>query len=115
MRRSQIPHDVFFTPAGGAATVQSAAVEDVRDDGAEVTAPPAPPPEPEPPRTEKLQISVYIEPATARLLDEMRFSLQYEHGCKTSKSALVDYAIRKVSADIENLVAAAEAGELDRG
>ncbi len=112
MRRSQIPHDVFFTPTVGAATAQSAAVEDVKGDGAEVT---TTTPEPEPPRTEKLQISVYIEPATARLLDEMRFSLQYEHGYKTSKSALVDYAIRNLSADIERLVAAAEAGELDRG
>lgn len=112
MRRSQIPHDVFFTPTGGAAAAQSAAVDDVKDDGAEVV--PAPP-EAEPPRMEKLQISVYIEPATARALDEMRFSLQYEHGYKTSKSALVDYAIRNLSADMEKLVAAAEAGELDRG
>lgn len=112
MRRSQIPHDVFFTPTGSAGTVESAAVEDVNDDGAEVT--PAPP-EPEPPRVEKLQISVYIEPATARLLDEVRFALQYEHGHKASKSALVDYAIRNLSANMERLVAAAEAGELDRG
>ena len=112
MRRSQIPHDVFFTPTGGAASLQGAAVDDVRDDGAEVT---PEPPEPELPRVEKLQISVYIEPGTARLLDEMRFSLQYEHGHRASKSALVDYAIRNLSADMAKLVAAAEAGELDRG
>ncbi len=112
MRRSQIPHDVFFSPIAGGVTAQGAAVEDVKDDGAEVA---APSPQLEPPRVEKLQISVYIEPSTARLLDEMRFTLQYEHGHKASKSALVDYAIRCLSADIERLVAAAEAGELDRG
>lgn len=117
MRRSQIPHDVFFSSAAGSEAVGSpaddeAVAEDIVEGKVEVTAPPL---EPAASRVEKLQISVYIDPATARALDEMRFTLQYEHGHKASKSALVDYAIRSLSADMEMLVAAAEAGELDRG
>ncbi len=115
MRRSQIPHDVFFSQPATPTPARSPEIPAVSGDGAEEqVAERGPDIQPEA-KTPKLQICVYVDPETAKVLDETRLTLQYEHGHKASKSALVDYAIRRLSGDMSGLIAAAEAGELDRG
>ena len=112
MRRSQIPHDVFFDSA------PSSTSEEPKPDAEVAVEQPAAEPAgemDEPARVEKLQISVYIEPQTAKTLDELRLALQYDYGKKASKSALVDLAIRHLAQDMERVVRAADAGELERG
>lgn len=103
MRRTQIPHDVFF---GG-----DAADEPVEGPAGEA-APQAP--APVEPKLPKVQVSVYLSREAARWLDAARLELQHDHGLRATKSALADYAIRRLAEQKEELLQAAQAGELER-
>ena len=94
MRRSQIPHDVFF---GG-------------DDGEEASEASAP--RRSRPKKKKVQVSVYLSPTAARLLDTLRLELQYDHGLKGTKSDLVDYAVKRLESQLEAVSNAARDGSL---
>ena len=143
MRRSQIPHDVFFDEDEGEAEVaaekpkrqprsitkvprapepESGAEEQV----AELPAPAAEAPSeapaeaeapvdrqaPPPRRPRKVQTSVYLSRESARWLDAIRLELNYEYGYKVTKSALVDYAVKQLANKFEDVLRAADTGDL---
>jgi len=155
VRRTQIPHDVFFDDDEREPTAteqQDGAAQAPAPEPAPQRAPePAPEPAPAPaattgpavappqrpapppaspavlaqaptaalpdaePKTPKVQVSVYLSREAARWLDAARLELQHDHGIKTTKSALADYAIRYLSQMKQELLAAGERGELERG
>jgi len=53
----------------------------------------------------KVAVTLYLTEPVAHLLEEARFLLLSEHGVKTSKSAIADFALRYA---LEELEAAAE-------
>lgn len=112
-KRPEIPEDVFFddTPAeqepdkgkplkrqkGKTTKGQEARKQ------AEQTEPSAPPPAEEEPKS---PVTLYLTRPVLHRLEEARFVLLTEHGVKTSKSAIANYAL---TAALEDLGAAAEA------
>jgi len=140
MRRSQIPRDVFFDEDEGEAEV--AAAEPQRQprsitkvprapepadgaEGEEVAESPAPAGEapaeaeapverqaPPPRRRKKIQTSVYLSRESARWLDTIRLELNYEYGYKVTKSALVDFAVKQLADKFEEVLLAADTGDL---
>lgn len=123
----QIPRDVFFAnPAP--AVVPSAPAEP-----AVVALPPAlvplvpepqvapipqpgpmvvvPEPLPVPVDEDKIQVTVYLTPQTAKRLEALRFHLLNEHNVKVSKSALTEYAIGHLGDDLAQLALIFAMGE----
>ena len=49
----------------------------------------------------KVAVTVYLTEPVARRLEEARYLLLSEHGVKTSKSALADFALRVGLGDLE--------------
>lgn len=134
MRRSQIPRDVFFDEDEGEAEVAAAkpkrqprsitkvprAPEPADGaEGEEVAESPAPAaeapverPAPPPRRRKKIQTSVYLSRESARWLDTIRLELNYEYGYKVTKSALVDFAVKRLADKFEEVLRAADTGDL---
>jgi len=48
------------------------------------------------PSPKRVQVTLYLSPESARLLDVLRLELLYEYGLKTTKSQLADYAVRSL-------------------
>lgn len=91
MRKTpQIPRDVFF---GGAAAA---------DEPLAVTVAPTPLPV-RPVEEDKVQVTVYLSPATAKRLEALRFHLLNEHNVKVSKSAIAEYGITHLGEDLAPL------------
>lgn len=123
----QIPRDVFFAnPAPPAAEPVAVQPEPIAP--APVVPPPvpepiaAPPPqpapvaiapEPLPPPLEenKIQVTIYLTPQTAKRLEALRFHLLNEHNVKVSKSALTEYAIGHIGDDLAELALVFAMGE----
>jgi hypothetical protein len=103
VRRTQIPHDVFFGEDGAEQAVEQPPVEVAPQGQA-----------PAEPRLPKVQVSVYLSREAARWLDAARLELQHDHGLRATKSALADYAIRRLAEQKDELLQAAQAGELER-
>lgn len=92
MRKTpQIPRDVFF---GGAAAAE--------EPSAAAVAPPSPLPV-QPVEEDKVQVTVYLSPATAKRLEALRFHLLNEHNVKVSKSAIAEYGITSLGEDLAPL------------
>ena len=80
----QIPRNVFF--GGTSGDEQSAAA-------------PAPAAR-RPVEEDKVQVTVYLSPATAKRLEAVRFHLLDDHNVKVSKSAIAEYAICQIGEDL---------------
>jgi len=52
---------------------------------------------------EKVQVTVYLSPATAKRLEALRFHLLNDHNIKVSKSAIAEYAIAQLTDDLAPL------------
>jgi hypothetical protein len=87
----QIPRDVFFGPA--------AAPEPEAEPAEAVVAPP-PVLRAVPVDEDKVQVTVYLSPQTAKRLEALRFHLLNEHNVKVSKSAIAEYAITHIDDDL---------------
>ncbi len=112
-RRPEIPEDVFFDASAANRTKN----EETRNDSARsqrsrgggprsyrrvAPAPgasgrPGRPPDLEGP---KVAVTLYLTEPVAQLLEEARYLLMTEHGVKTSKSAIADFALREGLADL---------------
>lgn len=91
----EIPRNVFF-------------------DEADETAPEAPVAAPRvlrPADESKVQVTIYLSEAMAKRLEAVRFHLLNEHDVKTSKSALVEYAVSQIGDDLESLARHFRMGE----
>lgn len=51
----------------------------------------------------KVQVTIYLSEAAAMALEKMRYTLMLEHGVKTSKSAIAQYAIEAAAKDVEGV------------
>lgn len=91
----QIPRDVFFGPAAPAPQEEEPAA------AIEVTPPPAL--RVVPADEDKVQVTVYLSPQTAKRLEALRFHLLNEHNVKVSKSAIAEYAISHIDDDLAPL------------
>lgn len=129
MRKTpQIPRDVFFAnpapppPEPVAAPVAAVAaaplpapVPPVPVAVAPVVAPAPVATIPEPPAVpvdeDKIQVTVYLTPQTAKRLEALRFHLLNEHNVKVSKSALTEYAIGHLGDDLAALALVFAMGE----
>lgn len=87
MRRTpEIPRDVFFGSEAEEATPGPSPLRTVR--AAE---------------EDKVQVTVYLSPATAKRLEALRFHLLNEHNIKVSKSAITEFAIAQLTDDLTPL------------
>lgn len=108
-KKADIPEDVFFddTPpkgdqeAGDGAKRQKGKRARAYDRLAEPETPEAPAEE-----AAKLPATLYLTEPVAYRLEEVRFRLLTEHGIKTNKSAIANYAL---SVGLEDIEAAADA------
>lgn len=96
----QIPRDVFFGPA--AVEEEPAAVVAAATPAVAETAPP-PVLRAVPVDEDKVQVTVYLSPQTAKRLEALRFHLLNEHNVKVSKSAIAEYAITHIDDDLAPL------------
>lgn len=119
MRKTpQIPRDVFFAnpapppPEPVAAPVAAVAIAPLPSP---VVASAPVPTIPEPPAVpvdeDKIQVTVYLTPQTAKRLEALRFHLLNEHNVKVSKSALTEYAIGHLGDDLAALALVFAMGE----
>lgn len=92
----QIPRDVFFGPA-------AAEQEPVAAAAAEAAPAPQPVLRAVPVEEDKVQVTVYLSPQTAKRLEALRFHLLNEHNVKVSKSAIAEYAITHIDDDLAPL------------
>lgn len=118
MRRTEIPRDIFFADDDNDEDQQPERVSDAElesadtdSDGEEGIV--AEDETNDSPKTEKLQISVYLTKPTARKLDAVRFQLQYDHDVKLSKSDLAEFAIGRLDRNLDEIIEAARNGAFD--
>lgn len=128
-KRPEIPEDVFFDNSAAREAEQAEAAEEqapetepeseeqpaprkkrsgprsytrVADERTSAPARVGRPPAQEGP---KIAVTLYLTEPVAHMLEEVRFLLLTEHGVRTSKSAIADYALRN---GLDDLAAAAE-------
>lgn len=123
-----IPRDVFFGEPAAAPEPAAPATEPAPEPAPEPVIPPAtvavqpPLAAVTPPvavaavpvpvvEEDKIQVTIYLTPPIAKRLEALRFHLLNDYNVKVSKSALTEYAITQLGADMESLARALALGE----
>lgn len=108
-RKADIPDDIFFDDTG-TKEEQEASKKARRENGTEARTYDrvAETEAPETPASEAVKVpaTLYLTEPVAYRLEEVRFRLLTEHGVKTNKSAIANYAL---GVGLEDIEAAAEA------
>ena len=108
-KKADIPEDVFFDDAQvreGQEAAKSAKGQKGKQASAYDRLAEAEAPEAAAEETAKLPATLYLTEPVAYRLEEVRFRLLTEHGVKTNKSAIANYAL---SVGLEDIEAAADA------
>jgi len=102
-KKADIPEDVFFNDAETPATQD----DSKKGKGQKRKRTPAsyrrvtrPEPEP-PPEPPKVPVTMYLTEAVANRLEEVKYLLLMEHGVRTNKSAIANYALRVALEEME--------------
>ena len=115
-KKADIPEDVFFNDAETPATQD----DSKKAKGQKRKRTPASyrrvtRPEPEPPaEPPKVPVTMYLTEAVANRLEEVKYLLLMEHGVRTNKSAIANYALR-VALEEMDAVARAMGGTAGNG
>lgn len=104
---AEIPRDVFFGDTPAATPAPTTPAPAASPPPPTTTPAPAAPAAPVPVTDEgdeaKLQVTIYLSESMAKKLEAVRYHLLTDHNVKVSKSAIAEYALSQIPADLTPL------------